>query len=81
MTWRRWKEKQGCKTQRGKAAQNSSKTLDIAYTGTSMVTSAETLPETNSKELEIFKLSENVAYNSSVEYKKDADDGYETIPV
>ena len=80
MTWRRWREKQGCKTQRGKAAQNSSKTHE-SYTGTSMVTSAETLPETNSKELEIFKLSENVAYNSSVEYKKDADDGYETIPV
>ena len=80
MTWRRWKEKQGCKTQRGKAAQNSSKTHE-ACTGTSMVTSAETLPENNSKELEIFKLSENVAYNSSVEYKKDTDDGYETIPV
>ena len=78
VTWRRWKEKQGCKTQHGKAAQN---TPDTACTGTSMVKSAETLPENNSKELEIFKLSENMAYSSSVEYKKDAEDGYETIPV
>ena len=68
-----------------------------------MVTSAETLPETNSKEVEVFKLTENMAYTSSiepnskeleviklsenmaytpsVEHKKDADDGYETIPV
>lgn len=46
-----------------------------------MVTSVEMLPETNNKELEVFKLSENMAYTSSVEYKKDADDGYETIPV
>ena len=65
-----------------------------------MVTSAETPPETNSKEVEVFKLtenmaytetnskevevfklSENIAYTPSVEYKKDTDDGYETIPV
>ena len=79
--WRRWKEKQGCKTQHGKAAHNSPKTLDTACVGTSTVTHAEILPETNKKELEIFKLSENIAYTSSVEYKKDAEDGYETIPV
>ena len=32
-----------------------------------MVTSAETLPETNSKEFEVFKLTENMAYTSSIE--------------
>ena len=32
-----------------------------------MVTSAEMLPETNSKEFEVFKLTENMAYTSSVE--------------
>lgn len=100
VTWRRWKEKQGCKGQRDKAAQSGSKTLETTCTGTLMVTSAETLPETNSKEVkvfkltenvaytetnskevEVFKLSENIAYTPSVEYKKDTDDGYETIPV
>ena len=65
--WRRWKEKQGCKAQRGKAAQSGSKTLEIVCTETSMVTSAETLPETNSKEFEVFKLTENMAYTSSIE--------------
>lgn len=100
MTWRRWKEKQGCKAQRGKAAQSGSKTLETTCTGTSTITSAEMPPdtnskevevfkltenmaytETNSKEFEVFKLSENIAYTPSVEYKKDTDNGYETIPV
>ena len=36
-----------------------------------MVTSAETLPETNSKEVEVFKLTENMAYteNNSKEFE------------
>ena len=32
-----------------------------------MVARAETLPEMNSKEFEVFKLTENMAYTSSIE--------------